>query len=284
TGEICKFGSCAISDYWFSKGPIPDLIGLFTSAFGTMGIITKISIKLFPKPKFRDMVFGFLEGFSDLPKLLSKVTFTELAEDVLISKGDVPEAFKNSAMLMVYIVGNSEDELEFKRKTIEKIYKDHNARVAPLEGKARERLMAKPQYGAALAADWRKGGGFEYVGSFIPLEKIPEAIEKGTAISRKYGLLTSLLFRLIGRGHAVMFSVTFPFNRADPNDLQNTRKGLEETDEMILEIGGIPWKTELAGQKLILNKMDPKFKELFKNIRRILDPNEIMNPGNWEVN
>ncbi|MFX1260228.1 MAG: FAD-binding oxidoreductase [Promethearchaeota archaeon] len=284
TGEICRFGSCAVSDYWFSKGPIPDLIGLFTSAFGTMGIITKISIKLFPKPKFRDMVFGLIEGFLDLPKLMSEITFTELAEDIIISKSDVPEAFKNFAILMVYIVGNSEEELEFKRKTIEKIYKDHNAQVTPLTGVTRDRLMAHPQFGAALAADWRKGGGFEYVGSFIPLDKIPEAIEKGSAISRKYGLSTSLLCRLIGRGHAVMFAVTFPFNRADPKDMLNTRNGLEETNKMILEIGGIPWKTELAGQKLIMEKIDPNFKKVFKNIRSIIDPNGIMNPGNWEVN
>ncbi|MFW9987526.1 MAG: FAD-binding oxidoreductase [Candidatus Odinarchaeota archaeon] len=283
TGEIGKFGSCAVSEYWFSKGPIPDLIGLFTSAFGTMGIITKISIKLFPRPKFRDMIFGFIKGFSVLPKLMSEITFTELAEDIMISKGDVPEAYKDFGMLMVYIAGNSKDEMEFKRKTIEKILKDHKAQITPLAGKARERLMAEPQYGAALAADWRKGGGFEYVGSFIPLEKIPEAIEKGTEISRRYGLLTSLLFRLIGRGHAVMYSVTFPFNRADPKDMINTRKGLEDTDKMILEIGGIPWKAELAGQKLILEKMDPNFKKLFKNIRNIVDPNGIMNPGNWEV-
>ena len=41
-GEVCKVGSCAISNHWFTRGPIPDLIGLFTSAFGTMGIVTKI--------------------------------------------------------------------------------------------------------------------------------------------------------------------------------------------------------------------------------------------------
>ncbi len=282
TGEICRFGSCAVSDYWFSKGPIPDLIGLFTSAFGTMGIITKISIKLFPKPKFRDLVFGFLEGFLDLPKIMSKITFTELAEDIMIGKSDVQEAFKNFASLMVYIVGNSKEELNFKRKTIEQIFEEYDARVAPLSGRIRDIMMSQPQYGAALAADWKKGGGFEYVGSFIPLEKIPEAIEKGTKISKKYGLIPSLLCRLIGRGHAVMFSVTFPFNRANPKDMINTRKGLEETNKMILEIGGIPWKSELGGQKLIMEKMDPNFKKIFKNIRNIFDPNGIMNPGNWD--
>ena len=43
-GDVCKLGSCSLSEFWFARGPIPDLIGLFISSFGTMGIITKLSI------------------------------------------------------------------------------------------------------------------------------------------------------------------------------------------------------------------------------------------------
>ena len=28
-GEVCKLGSCALSDYWFTRGPIPDFIGFY---------------------------------------------------------------------------------------------------------------------------------------------------------------------------------------------------------------------------------------------------------------
>ncbi|MFW9875796.1 MAG: FAD-binding oxidoreductase [Candidatus Thorarchaeota archaeon] len=283
TGELAKFGSCAISDYWFSKAPIPDLIGLFTSSFGTMGIITKVSIKLYPKPKERDMLFGLTQDFDGLPNLMSEITFTEFAEDVMIGHSHTPSNMKQFCSLMVYITANSTEEMNLKKSTIEKIFKENNIQTAPMPAQTRFYMMEHPQYTAAFAADWRKGGGFEYVGSFIPLEKIPEAIEKGVKISEKYGLVPSLLCRLIGSGHAVMFSVTFPFNRADPDDRKNAREGLEETNKMVLEIGGIPWKTELVGQKLTMEKADPQYKGLFKKIRNLIDPNGIMNPGNWEV-
>ena len=52
---------------------------------------------------------------------------------------------------------------------------------------------------------------------------------------------------------------------------------------MVLEIGGVPWKTELVGQKLTMEKADPPFKRFFKRVRNLIDPNGIMNPGNWEV-
>jgi glycolate oxidase len=283
TGEITKLGSCAISEYWFSKAPIPDLIGLFTSSFGTMGIITKVSIKLYPKPKERDMIFGLTQDFDGLPNLMSEITFTEFAEDVMIGHSHTPSNMKQFCVLMVYITANSTEEMKLKRSTIEKILKEKNIQMPPMPPQTRTYLMEHPQYTAAFAADWRKGGGFEYVGSFIPLEKIPEAIEKGVKISEKYGLVPSLLCRIIGSGHAVMFSVTFPFNRADPSDRKNAREGLEETNEMVLEIGGIPWKTELVGQKLTMERADPHFKRLFKRVRNLIDPNGIMNPGNWEV-
>jgi glycolate oxidase len=283
TGEIAKFGSCAISDYWFSKSPIPDLIGLFTSSFGTMGIVTKVSIKLYPKPNQRDIVMGLTKNFEGIPDLISKITFTEFVEDVMVGHSHTPPNMKQFCVIMIYITGNSKEEMDLKRNTLLNIFKENNIQPAPVMGQARKYLLDHPQYTAAFAADWRKGGGFEYVGSFIPLEKIPEAIQKGVTISEKFGLVPSLLCRIIGSGHAVMFSVTFPFNRADPDDMKNAREGLEETNKMVLEIGGIPWKTELTGQKLTMEKADHQYKELFKQVRNLIDPNGIMNPGNWEV-
>ena len=77
---------------------------------------------------------------------------------------------------------------------------------------------------------------------------------------------------------------SYSFNRADPKDMENARNALLETNKLALELGGIPWKSELEGQKLILEKMNPNYKKLFNMIRSTLDPNKIMNPGNWEVN
>jgi glycolate oxidase len=143
-------------------------------------------------------------------------------------------------------------------------------------------FLDKPMF-ISTAADYREGGGFEYVGSFMPLGKISEAIIKAREISLKYGISPVQVSRVIGKGHNVMFAASFSFNRADPGDMENARNALYETNKMVLDLGGIIWKSELAGQKLILEKMDPNYKKLFNTIRNILDPNGIMNPGNWEI-
>ena len=93
-GDVCKLGSCATSDYWFTRGPIPDFIGMFISSFGTMGIVTKLSLKLYPKPKFRDIVFGLLKDPKEIPNLLLNITTQRFAEDILLGMQDKPEWMK----------------------------------------------------------------------------------------------------------------------------------------------------------------------------------------------
>ncbi len=48
-------------------------------------------------------------------------------------------------------------------------------------------------------------------------------------------------------------------------------------------MGGVPWKAEAPAQRLILERMDPATRKLMKAIIDLLDPNGILNPGNWEV-
>ena len=51
TGEIVKIGSSAISGTWQAIVPFPELSGLFLGWQGTTGIITKMAVSLWPKPK-----------------------------------------------------------------------------------------------------------------------------------------------------------------------------------------------------------------------------------------
>ena len=148
--------------------------------------------------------------------------------------------------------------------------------------KMKNLYLGKPIFSAG-AADFRKGGGFEYVGAFMPLEKVPEAYEKGAEIARKYGIAPTIGSRLIGGVHTIVIFLSYSFNRADPNDMENARNALHDSNKMVLELGGIPWKAELEGQKLILEKAHPSYVNMMKTIRNALDPNGIMNSGNWEV-
>ncbi len=281
-GELCKLGSCALSKYWFARGPIPDMIGMFISSFGTLGIITKLSYKLYPRPKMRTCIFGLAKEPKDVPDLLHAVTETEIIEDILLGIQDKPEWMKGYITIITYITGKNQEEIDEKTKILKKIYRKNNTRYMKVPDRFYDIFLEKPQF-AAKAADFRKGGGFEYVGAMMPLENIPQIIEKGFEISKRHGIVPTMGARIIGKAHNIMFFISYSFNRADPKDIENAREALHETNIEALNLEGIPWKPEVGAQKMIMEKMDPNYLKVYTQIRKLLDPNGIMNPGNWEV-
>ena len=79
-----------------------------------------------------------------------------------------------------------------------------------------------------------------------------------------------------------MFGFNYSFNRADEEDAERTRKALDESNRLSLELGGMVWKGEVGAQRLTMEKMDPNSADLIKRVKTLLDPHGIMNPGNWE--
>ncbi|MDT8272776.1 MAG: FAD-linked oxidase C-terminal domain-containing protein, partial [Desulfomonilia bacterium] len=144
-------------------------------------------------------------------------------------------------------------------------------------------FLEAPQKALSKFADVRRGGGFEYVGAIMPIERIPDACRAGMEITARHGITYSLGARIIGKGHCAMFFFAYPFNRVDADEVEKVKMALEDTNEASLRLGGIPWKAEVQGQQLILKQMDPGTYSLMKRIREVLDPAGIMNPGNWEV-
>ena len=93
-----------------------------------MGIATKLSIKLYPKPKIRDLVVGMLDDLNMIPNLVSKLTCSELVEDILLAIQDKPNWMRGYVFILGFINANTEEELNSKTKSLKKIYLDLKGR------------------------------------------------------------------------------------------------------------------------------------------------------------
>ena len=280
TGEICLFGSCATGAGWFTLHPLPD-VGLFLGWNGTTGIITKVSIRLFPCKKIRGIGMFVVADEELVPEIIYKITHTQMAEDIVAASQAIPPFTSELQHFTINIAADSEKELEFKLEMIfddtlgEYIREGEGGFLGFMRG------LQKPQI--SKTADWRKGGGFEYVGSIMPIEKYPECYRRGKEISERHGIPYTVLGRCIGAAHAMMFSWTYAFNRADEETIRHAREALHETDDLVLELGGTIWKPGLYGQKLVIERLNATTLDLMGKVKQLLDPNGIMNPGNWEV-
>lgn len=287
TGEVVKLGSCSTVPAWFSRAPLPDLVGLFLGWNGTTGIITKVGIKLFPRPRFHDVLVYMTEDIDLAPVVINRVIGTSMAEDINYAMAPKPDYLRGFQMTVINYTANTEQELTFKRNALRSVMKDlyetRRSGFMPVPPNMKSGFLEAPQKALSKFADVRKGGGFEYVGAIIPIEKIPDACRAGMDITARHGITYSLGARIIGRGHAAMFFFAYPFNRVDRDEVERVKHALDDTNGTALALGGIPWKTEVQGQRLIMDRMDPATKELMKRVRGVLDPAGIMNPGNWEV-
>lgn len=287
TGELVKLGSCSTVPGWFSRAPLPDLVGLFLGWNGTTGVITKVGIKLYPRQAYHDVLVFMTEDVDAAPDILFKVIHTGMAEDINYALSPKPDYLRGFQMIVINVTAHREDELAMKiriiRESLQRYFETKEAGFMPMPPNMKAGMLEVPQKALSKFADVRKGGGFEYVGAIMPLEKIPDACRAGMEITSRNEITYSLGARIIGRGHSAMFFFAYPFNRSDSGEIRRVRRALEETNEAALKLGGIPWKAEVSGQKLILNTMEPATREVIRKIRTLLDPNGIMNPGNWEV-
>lgn len=285
TGEVCKLGSCAVSPYWFSRDPLPDLMGLFIGWLGTTGIITKISLQLFPKPKFRDLLTFTSNELDLLPDFIFDLTQLNLMDNLFIISQEWPP-WAQGILYVPIVSAQDEEEFELKKKLHKELLRKYEGKITLVEGKHADRmrearLPVPPVTLGVMAADAKQGGGFEYTGGIVPIEKVPEASTRSVEIAHKYGQPYLLGYQLLTSGHSMMCGLAYCLNRADDEDVEKVRKAIDETNRMILDVGGVLWKAEAPGQQLMVQKMDPNTINLMKRVMKALDPNAIMNPGNW---
>ncbi len=288
SGEICKVGSCAVSPYWFSKGPpLPDISGLFLGWFGTTGIITKLAIKLYPRKKMRDLEIFVTDNENLISDIIYEVTHTEMVEDITIFAQPWPLFFKDNSHICIYFTGDTEEELEFKRrviwKALEKFIESKEGGFMWVQPSMKPTFLDMPQRSVARFADVKRGGGFEYSGPILLVEKYPECMRKLRELSTKYNLAYSAMARIIDTAHCMMFAFAFAFNRADEDMVERARRAMAEVSKFIIEVGGVFWKPTVEEQKLTIEHIDSGTLKLLKMIKNHLDPNNIMNPSNWEL-
>lgn len=279
TGEICRFGSCAVGAGWFTNHPLPD-VGLFFGWCGTTGIITKISLRLFPAKAIRGVGTFVVEDESLIPDIIDKVTHTQLAEDVIAFSRAMPPFAAGLHHLTVNIGADTEKELEFRQEIIWDDTLGDYIRRGEGGFLGFTRGLDRPQI--SKTSDYKKGGGFEYVGSIMPVERYPECYRRGREISERHNIPYTVTGRCIGSGHSMMFAWTYAFNRAEPETIEEAREALHETDDLVMELGGVIWKPGIYGQRIIMERLDPETRRLMRAIKGLVDPNGIMNPGNWE--
>jgi len=116
----------------------------------------------------------------------------------------------------------------------------------------------------------------------VPISKLPEVFKEIRRICEKYGIPVAILSHAgDGNVHAI-----FSVNLKDPEEVAKAKKAHDEMCRYIIKIGGTISGEHGIGidkAELLVEEVGSVAMELMRGIKRLLDPNNIMNPGKMGV-
>jgi len=283
TGEVMHTGSYTmkcVSGY--------DLAKLFIGAEGTLGVITEVTLKINPLPChamtavatyakledagkaiFQTMTSGVLPSVMEI---LDKVTLNAIKENTDL---DLPEA---EAMILTETDGYTWEEVEAQMEVVLRILKQNNPSLIKTAKDEKERLGLWKARKSAYATLARTSTSFVLDDVTVPISRIPELLVGIQDIAQRHGLQVAA-YGHAGDGNLHPQILYDEYNPA-------TVEKMEKVEEAIFHLA-ISLQGTLTGEHGIgLSKANYMTLEhdsvemaLMRQIKRTLDPNNIMNPG-----
>jgi glycolate oxidase len=71
------------------------------------------------------------------------------------------------------------------------------------------------------------------------------------------------------------------FNKKAPEDRKIVAEVNSKLCDMVLDLGFIPYKAPAWAVKKFIKRIDPNYLRVMREIKKMFDPNGIMNPGRW---
>jgi len=284
TGEIIETGGKYVK---VSSGY--DLTQLIVGSEGTLAVVTKVILKLIPRPKatttlfvpFRDLNDGIRAVPSILKSGVVPVTIEFLEKFGLISMEDytgrkvpISERVRDEAeaFLLIVLEGKSSEEAFKDAEFISDICMKHGAIdvfIPPTERAGRELLELREK--AFYAA--KDAGATDLVDIVVPRGEIPKFVEQIHEISAKYATI------IAGAGHAGDGNIHLAILEQDADKLSMVLKEIYRVGKTL---GGTISAEHGIGseRRKYLLEMEDKVKiELMRRIKKAFDPNNILNPG-----
>lgn len=265
-----------------------NLRDLVIGSEGTLGIFTKILIRLIPKPETSKTLLAFYDNLTNAAETVSDIIASyiipctvEFLDNLTIRSVEefahlgLPDTSK--ALLLLEVDGHEE---VVKRDTaiIEKICKRNGATEIKIAKNETEALKLKTARRAAFAALARIKPTTILEDATVPRSNLATLVEKIEAISNKYNLQIGN-FGHAGDGNLHPTCLT---DERDQNEIRRVEKAFNEIYEETIKLGGTITGEHGVGlaKKGFLEKMIkiPAL-EAMKKIKQAWDPNNILNPG-----
>ena len=286
TGEIIHLGK---KTYGTSGYNLADII---IGSEGTLGIVTKVELKILPIPKARKTILGVYDDVAlageNVYRILENGIIPgkiELIDNWVINKFEdmlhigLP---RHADAVLLFEVDGTPETVETEAKGISEIAKKYGAQEVRIAADADEANKYWMGRRAGFAAVFGAAKTVMAEDVTVPRGSIPDLIQNCKEIANKYGVEIVIL------GHAGDGNL-HPSILTDADDKQHYERAERALDEIFscaIRLGGVisgEHGIGLEKQRYFSRGIEPAVIDMMKNIKAIFDPNNIMNPGKiWE--
>ncbi|MDQ3190287.1 MAG: FAD-binding protein [Bacteroidota bacterium] len=287
TGEIIKMGAKVLKN---STGY--NLTQLLIGSEGTLGIITKIVFKLLPLPKQNVLMLVPFFSAEKACEAVSSVFRAGIIPSAMefMERDAIDWALKYvegvnmsikdqvQAHLLVEVDGNDPDQLFKTAEEISAVMLDYECdEILFAESTAQKDDLWKlrRRVGEAVKAN----SIYKEEDTVVPRAELPKLLKAVKEIGQKYG------FKSVCYGHAGDGNLHVNIIKGDMSDDDwntNLKEGIREIFIFAIELGGTISGEHGIGwvQKEFMDlAIDSKSMEIQKSIKKLFDPNEILNPA-----
>jgi len=269
-----------------------ELMVLFTGAEGTLGVITKLNLRVIPLPPVTQSIIAIFDdiqvGVQAVTDIMSSGVIpakVEFVDNFVISR--MEEMFNlglpvdAQVLLMLQTDGSAASVAAESQQIIDVLQKRNPRLIKPAKDATEQALFWKAR-SAGFAAIYGASPTVFAEDVTVPRDKLAAFLNKLKEISAKTGIDIKVI------GHAGDGNL-HPSVATDSRDKEHFAKAMATIDEIInaaLDLGGVLSGEHGVGldkQRFLKRAMDPTAIKLMQQIKKLLDPNNIVNPGKiWE--
>jgi glycolate oxidase len=282
-GEKVRFGGKTVKNV-----TAYDFSNLFVGSEGTLGIITEITSKLVPGPKFRRTMLATYKTVEDAGNTVAGIIAAHVIPATLeimdnMTTKTVEDYAKiglptdAAALLLIEVDGMAESVVLQEAKAVQQEVKKHHGELKIATSDAeRDKLWSARR--AALPALAQLANMVILEDATVPRSRITDMLLACTEIGKKYNLVMGT-FGHAGDGN---LHPTILADKNNKEEMDRVHKAVDEIFSAALKFGGTlsgEHGIGIAKMKYLGDEIGQSGLNLMKSIKQALDPSCILNPG-----
>jgi glycolate oxidase len=265
-----------------------DFSSLFVGSEGTLGMMTELTVKLIPAPKYHRTMTAVFKTLEDAGNTVAGIIKAQVIPATLeimdqmtlrtvenFVKAGLPTDAK--ALLLIEVDGMSEDLVAREAAAVGDVVNgNHGELKTAANDSERNQLWAARR--AALPALASLNNTVVLEDATVPRTRITDMLVACEAIGKKYGL-TLGTFGHAGDGN---LHPTILCDKNNAEEMARMHRAVEEIFDAALGFGGTlsgEHGIGIAKMKFLGNEIGQSGLDLMKSLKEALDPDYLLNPG-----